>query len=587
MSSFDHMKAAIDIIFNNPDSTRKFIWNPWAEREIKEFLQCPDEKLREYKERIEAARCKASPKITQGDPIVYNKREDKFFLGVAGCASAGKSDPIAMAGIMMYLSNPTETLVLCTSTTVEMAKLRIWKAVREYWNQVENYFKSQNKPPPGKAVHSKCVIRGYDASGEISDITGLRLVAADKKKGEEATSGLMGAKVPGKGLLLLIADELPDLAPNILTVAYTNLINNYQFWMVGIGNPNLKRDPFGKFCEPRDGWDSVKHEPDEWFTERGKVIRLDARRNPNLDRTDNKYFWMPTQASIDACAKQYGENSRYYYRMFVGMWASDKAPNAIYSESELLPSCTEEEPKWDYPPTLIGVGLDSSFTSGGDRSVNVPGKFGVVNGKKHLHVLPYETLDIEDKKGLSPSHQIAQAWIHGCKTKGVPPRAAGFDNSGAGKSFGHIIDMDWSPNTKKIEFGGKASGRPYILDGDTQEEFYNRVSELWIQPKTYFRAGQITGMSPDIVDELVERQLHDTYSGAKLRVEEKKKMKGRIGKSPDLADGFVILVEVGIQNGWLDSVEQKTILKRADAVFQEKRKTLKIKQGRRPKMLRR
>jgi hypothetical protein len=37
----------------------------------------------------------------------------------------------------------------------------------------------------------------------------------------------------------LIADELPDLAANLLTVAYTNLINNPMFQMIGLGTRTL------------------------------------------------------------------------------------------------------------------------------------------------------------------------------------------------------------------------------------------------------------------------------------------------------------------------------------------------------------
>jgi hypothetical protein len=165
LSSFDHYKNAVDIIFNGKDSTRRHVWHEWGEYMIKEALA---------------------------------GREPQRFLGVAGSSSSGKSDAFGLYAIIMYLSAPTETLCLLTSTTIEMAKLRIWKSVREYWSQVEHYFKQQGAETPGKAVHSKCVIRGVDVSGEITDTCGLRLVAADKQKGEEATSKVMGAKAPGK-----------------------------------------------------------------------------------------------------------------------------------------------------------------------------------------------------------------------------------------------------------------------------------------------------------------------------------------------------------------------------------------------------
>ena len=46
-----------------------------------------------------------------------------------------------------------------------------------------------------------------------------------------------------------------------------------------------------------------------------------------------------------------------------------------------------EEPEWDNPNSLIFIrGLDSSYTSGGDRSVATYGVYGRAGGINHLHV---------------------------------------------------------------------------------------------------------------------------------------------------------------------------------------------------------
>lgn len=573
LDSFSHYKNAVDIIFNNKDSTRHHIWNEWGELMVREAL---------------------------------SDREPKRFLGVAGASSGGKSDCFGLYAIIMYLSAPTETLCLLTSTTIEMAKGRIWKAVKEYWSQVEYYFDQKGAISPGKSVHSKCVIRGLDAQGEITDASGLRLVAADKQKGEEATSKVMGAKAPsntalsddpdvvarkiagalapGGGLCLLIADELPDLSANLLTVAYTNLINNPKFQMIALGNPNLKLDPFGKFCEPTDGWTSVAHEPSSWLTPRGKVIRLDAEISPRIKEEQNwdakdrakkspKCFWMPSQAVMDAAKETYTATSRYYYRMYKAMWCSDKAPNAIYSESELMKASGTDEPEWDNPEQLTRIcGLDSAFTSGGDRSPSIEALCGRVKGAWHLHIVCINEIPIDDTRDMAPSHQIVINWRNMSVDRGISPQCAGFDNSGAGIAFGHIVDMEWSPKVKKIEFGGSPSGRVISLNGDTKLEFANRVSELWVQPKPYIRQSQISGLPSSVMEELVAREYDENQSGHKLKIEAKKKMRTRTGKSPDLADSFVVLVDVAIQNRLLDSQEQKAILTRAQSEFRGKRK---------------
>lgn len=560
LSTFDHAKGAIDIIFNNADSVRKFIWSPWAEKMLREALQSPPPE-----------------ELKKG---VVHKRKDKFFLGVAGCSSSGKSDVFGLLAILLYLSAPTETLVLCTSTTVEMAKLRIWKSVKEYWGQVERYFRSKRAATPGRAVHSKCVVRGLGHDGDYTDYSGIRLIPADKQKGEEATSKLMGAKAPGEGLCVLIADELPDLALNVLTVAYTNLINNPRFWMYGLGNPDLILDSFGRFCEPAEGWAILKTDPDEWRTERGKVIRLNAEKNPNLDRDDNKYFWMPTLDVMTAAERQFGRNSRKYCRMFRATWALEKDPNAIFSEMELLRAGPCDEPEWGNTPVYLS-GLDSAFTSGGDRSVHHIGKAGMVNGRKTLWVQGFHVLDIDEGRDMSPSHQVVNKWIAECRDLTVAPKRAGFDSSGAGVSFGHIVDMEWSTSVQKINFGGAPSGRKYVIEGDTALEYQNRVSELWLQIKPYVRSGQLIGIPQETIEELIMREYDATYSGPKLKIEPKKKLKQRLGRSCDLADSLAILVEVAVVNGLLDSAEQKTILKRAEGKWKSGRKKRLFKKPRR------
>lgn len=550
LSSFDHFKNVVDMIWNRKTSSRKHVWTEWSEKIVKECL---------------------------------SKRESRRFLGIAGAGSTGKSDTMALYAIVMYLSAPMDTMVLLTSLTMETAKGRIWKAVREYWTELERYFAEHKQMAPGKAVHSKCRIRGMGRAGEFTDETGLMLVAADRQKGEDATSKIVGTKAPGKGFLLLVADELPGLSHNILTVAYTNLKFNYMFQMVALGNPDRKLDPFGKFCTPKHGWDSIMDEPDEWETNLGKVIRLNAEKSPRLLEEDDfaphelgkrepKAYWMPTRADIEDIARDYGPKSRYYYQNVKGMFCFDKSPLSIFSESELLVAASDTLPAWDDPYALTRVsGLDSAYTSGGDKSPNVIAIVGRVNGKPHLHVVSDNNLDIDDNKALAPSHQIVRQWMSECDKMGVAPKNAGFDNSGAGVAFGSIVQMEWSPQVKGINFGGAPSGRDMGLNDKTDEKYGNRVSELWLQIKPLLRENQITGLTPSIINDLVEREYSKKPEPRKLKIESKVELKKRINRSCDHADAFLIAVDVAIQNGLLDSVEEKTIIRKEQAAWRQNR----------------
>jgi len=558
LSSFDHFKNIVDMVWNRKESVRKHVWHEWGEWFFKEAL---------------------------------GQRESRRFLGVAGCGSSSKSDSAALYAIIMYLSAPMDTTVLLTSLTLETAKSRVWKCVKEYWSELERYFAENKALAPGKAVHSKCRIRGIDRGGGFTDETGLILVPADRQKGEDATSKLQGVKAPGKGFMLLVADELTDLAQNVLTVAYTNLTYNYEFQMVALGNPNRKLDPFGRFCTPKKGWDSIADEPDEWETERGKVIRFNAEKSPRILEEESwpadqvgkkqpKCYWMPAQADLNAIARDYGAKSLYYYRNVKGMFCFDKSPNALYSEGELITASEQSPPAWDSPHSLVAVsGLDSSFTSGGDKSVNVIALCGLVNSKPHLHVIANETIDIDDKKHLAPSHQVVEAWKESCEKHGVAAKNAGFDGSGAGVSFGSIVQMAWSPQVIPILFGGKPSGRNMGLNSVTDEEYANRVSELWLQIKPLLREKQITGLTDRIVEDLISREYDKNMEQRKLKIEKKSETKKRINRSTDDADAFLIAVEVAIQNGLLDSIEEKTIIRREQTKWRQNKSGLAARFG--------
>jgi hypothetical protein len=82
--------------------------------------------------------------------------------------------------------------------------------------------------------------------------------------------------------------------------------------------------------------------------------------------------------------------------------------------------------------------------------------------------------------------------------------------------------------------------------------------------------GQIRGVPDDVVEELCQRKWHaKNHSASCACVEEKADMKKRLGRSPDLADTFVILVEVAILNGLLDVMEIRRDDRRINQMFNQ------------------
>jgi hypothetical protein len=468
--------------------------------------------------------------------------------------NSGKSDAVALYGLMAYWGRPSETWFIIMSTTKQDARMRVWKSLTQLWGQ------ASIMGCPGKLIDSDGYIKGVDANGKLWRNSGIVLKAAGKADGEEASKELLGIKNP---VVVVAADEFNELHPGILKTASENLISNETLTFAGMANPDKLTDPFGDLCEPDEGWKSVNESQMRWRTKYGKCVRFNAEESPRITDPDgHKFHWQPDQAYCDRIAGQRGgKKSRGYYRFVKAFWCPDGSANSIYSETEFLISCalSQIEPAWDTHPEIL-ESLDPSFSRGGDRSQAAFGKLGKVNGRDHLHVCLETTIedDITDK--TTPlSYQIIRKWRDMGIQMGVKPCDAIHDNTGAGAPFGHIVDVEWSPAVQKVNFQGKASDRT-VLFRNEDCTYYNKNSELWIQPAEFIRSNQISGLSIETMAELVEREYH-AKEGRTVRVEGKDEAKKRLKKSPDRADAFLLLVEKAVTKGRFRSEEVKKVSK--------------------------
>lgn len=525
------LKRAVDLAFNCEGSIRRVVWNEWTERILKELIGGWDAKR---------------------------------FVGFAGCSSSGKSDTVALYGLMEYWARPSETFFLVMSTTKQAARMRIWKSVTQFWGQ------AKRMGCPGKLVDSMGEIRGVDQLGNLTGNSGVKLLAAGNQDSEEACKTLLGVKNPN---VVIGADEFNELGDGILKTAYENMTSNARLNFAGMANPDKLTDPFADLCEPSGGWKSVNDTQESWRTKYGRCIRFDAERSPRITEDDGERFhWQPDQAYCDRIAENRGgKKSRGYYRFVKAFWCPDGAANSVYSEVELMSGVALElmEPRWDEEPAVLSS-IDPSFSRGGDRSCACVGKLGMVEGRAHLHIVLEQTLteDIQNKT-VPLTHQIVRQWKKLSEDFGVMPGRAILDNTGAGTPFGHVVDLEWSPAVQKVNFQGKASDRTVVFRG-MDCKYFNKNSELWIQPKEFIRSNQISGISKSLMAELVEREFHDKESMT-VRVESKDDAKRRLKRSPDLADAFLLLVEKAVTMGQLVSEEVKKVSGMVDKGWREVR----------------
>jgi len=496
----EHFWNVVSILWPE-GSTRGFVRNPWSEKMVEESCRWQ-------------------------------------YLAVSGPASASKTETYALWSIVNFLAAPQTTMVLVTSTSLKDSRKRIWGAIMDLWQHASVKLW-------GKPVDSLGIIRCDLGDGKVNHRAGLALIAGDARKEKESIGKLIGIK---NQRVFLIGDELPELSPALVEAGASNLSQNPFFQFIGIGNPNSIFDPHGALSKPKAGWKSISVRDTEWETELGYAIRFDSELSPNILEGRDTYPFLPTLKKIEMAKKQNGENSLAYWRMCRAFWCPEGSSEGIYTEVDLAATeADSSKVQWASTPEPY-AGLDLGFTSDGDATRAQFGLLGM--SREGLVTLLYtdNILLAEDKDSKTPrNQQIARKYRDECVRRGVTPSHAGYDQTGAGQAFGDILSEAWSSDVKGVYFGGGPSEYEVGLDRvPATTRYVDRVSELWDVGSDYLRGGQLKGISSELAIEMTSRRRGTVKRGDSvlIKVEAKKEVRKRTGKSPDLADAAFILLDV-------------------------------------------
>ena len=525
-----------DELWNNPDMPSKMMErNPWAEQMIFECIQ--------------------------------NK-----YVAVGGAASSSKSHTMAAWGIVNFLSNPSETLVLMTSTTLREARKRIWGSVIQLLLVVPDDSMFRIRDSLGSVAY-------VDPSGALIDKAGLSLIAAEKRNTKDAVGKFIGIKQKN---IILIGDELSEISEAVLHAGISNLSKaEARFSMIGMSNPDSLFDAFGIWAEPENGWESVDVlTAMGWKTRWGGVyIRLDGEDSPNIRAGKTLYPYLTTQKMINEDRKTMGEKSRGYMRMVRAVFFDSDDAEGIYTESEIASSgALRTEVLWKGHPTIV-VGIDLGFTNGGDNTALT---FGLVGHTIDNHYVckRVHTMNVyDDATDTTPrSYQIARKIKHECIKRGVKPEHVAVDVTGAGAPFCDILMAEWSSKILLVSFGGKASEtRTSVYSKKTGvEQYVNRVSELWFVGKEFMRCKQIFGISRGMARNISQRGYDHTKASGNLRIiiESKIVYKGRIGNSPDDEDSVFLMIDCARQRCGFMAMEPRPKIDK-DGQLERPRKSMK------------
>jgi hypothetical protein len=485
---YGHLRKAIDEIWNK-SMPGTYLWNDWSELLLKTFS------------------------------------ENKWCC-VTGPAASWKTTSAAIYALSSFYADPLNTVVICTSTTLDGLRRRIWKEISRF---------HRLRPLYGHMVQSRNCIqyrKGHDDSG----IFGL---ATDKGEIEKAIGKIIGFHARK---MLIFVDEMP-YTPEAIVEACVNLESGAsRFEFKGLGNADDMLDPHGRMCEPLGGWDTIDVESESWQTRRGICVHLDGLKSPNIRNYGKSYPGLLNQQDIDTTAAVYGVDSPQFWQMRRGFWAPEGTSKTVLSMPMILKGRALDQASFDVQPVL-GAALDPAF-EGGDRCILRFGRCGLMQGRKVLaldDVIHIKTRNIQDE----PVHyQILRQVKDICERRGLSPFHFAIDATGEGSALSSMFEREWSRDILRVNFSGSPTSRAVSPTNSrrSDQEYDRMVTDLWFYFRSLVENEQVRQLDLETATEFCRRWWK--MKGSYISLEPKEKMKERTRRSPDYADAAVILGEL-------------------------------------------
>lgn len=490
------------------------------------------------------------------------------WLSVMGCRNAAKTRNLTGFACLAWMCAPAETSVIICSTTMKSMRKRSWGEVVNFNHAVEKTLGAEF----GNFVDSQTIWKYADEEGRSDDKHAIFGMAVQEGTTEQVAANIQGIHTKHQYVLI---DEAEAVQAAIWTAAgnlypYPIDAGGY-FTLAASANPRSRLSRFGQFSEPKNGWNSVSIETEDWEGKPYvdgtpiKVLRFDFLKSPNVTNPKRVSKHLPSRETVnkamEALKAQGRENDPEH-------WCYDRAfppPDGLiktpFTESELTAHGAYNRHTFTGSNfRIIGV-LDPAET--GDRPIIRFAALGEISGDKLgiEHLDPIELVVDANSTRPKKYQLVDQCKAHAAKVQyrgevyECRPSDFGFDCTGDSGVF-QIAQQEWSPDVLPIMFSGSPSGDP-VSAADQRpgtEVYQNKRVEMYFRSAGGVASGQIKGVDRDTAAELCSIQeltlKEDGAVRSKKALEEKKAYKKRCHKSPDLADAFVMINEVARIKGW-------------------------------------
>ena len=396
---------------------------------------------------------------------------------VRSCFGSGKTFLAAIA-ILAFLYIRTPAKIITTAPTYK-------QVVNILWSEIRTIFKDKLQPTgwPGRILNDKLIID--------DDWYGIGFSTKDDVN-------LQGYHQEN---ILVVVDEAPGVDPKIIE-ALESLMSSGNCHLLMIGNPIAPTGPFYEAFSDKDY--------------KGK-FHIPATSTPNFTKEKVPEYLRRKLVSkrwVARVARKWGTDSPLYVSKVKGDFP-ESADDQVIS----LRLCEDAKNREIEVPEDAErvVGLDVA-RFGDDSSAMID--------RKGSKILDLATMSKRDNMEIA-------GWVnrkfltHGFDT-------ANIDVIGLGSG---VVD-------RCSELGIPVNGinvaeRPI---GEDKDQYFNLRTELWFEAAKWLVTGSLPQDHP-LIDDLVADLVSPRFkyqSDGKYRLESKKEIKKRRGKSPDLGDGFVL-----------------------------------------------
>lgn len=486
-------------------------------------------------------------------------------VGVLGPASSGKTTEVGDYALTWYFCHPYETTVLVSSTDAAGLERRIWGHIKKRWREAKRRFRWI----PGQIIESKQMILSDSLEELARDFRNAMIGVPCVSNG---TFVGLGKYVGVKNKHLILCADEAQFMPKTFVDAISNLNKNPGFKCFAMGNPKDPTDALGVITEPsveEGGWDGMDREEKTrcWNTRfaSGRAINLVGTDSPNFDNPldeQPRYPFLITPRQIKEDMAFYGRDSLQFSMMNLGVMPIGGVARRVLTRMMVEKFNAKEPVVWGTETPQKVAGLDASYSSvGGDRTVIIEGWWGPEKSGRTVlsQIGQAEILVVSAKKNELQQDQIAEQAKAWCEARKIPPENFYYDGTGR-SSLTSAIGRIWSPHVNAIEFGGKPTTRPVAHGGKKEdgtekrvmtcaEHFVKFVTELWFSARYVVEANQARGMTDEVMEEGCMREW-GIVKDNRIEVEDKQLTKIRMGRSPDIFDAWVCVVEGARRQGF-------------------------------------